>query len=172
MFPDIKSYFWKYCIYFHTSSCEINNPAVNNAEAQQRYKAIKYYEADNKLLQRVNTGICQSQGMAFEEKNGFLALILPQASRKWAVQPSILQRLIFDVDFMNKCSVLVPAGALFCSQGSDGWALQPFQLYLWTISGCRTLWTIKFILCACRYMLRREKKKDGHDTWLTYIRDL
>lgn len=41
---------------------------MNNAEAQQRYKAIQYYKADNKPLQRVSIGIFQSQGMAFEEK--------------------------------------------------------------------------------------------------------
>lgn len=107
MFPDKKSCFWKYWLYFHTSSCEINNPAVNNAEAQQRYKAIKYYEADNKPLQRVNIGICQSQGMTFEEKKRLFGINITSASRTWAVQPSILQRLIFDIDFMYKCSVLV-----------------------------------------------------------------
>ncbi len=71
MFPDIKSCFWKYCIYFHTSSCEINNPVVNNAEAQQRYKAIKYYEADNKPLQRVNIGICMEVFLRLKDLHAY-----------------------------------------------------------------------------------------------------
>ncbi len=144
---------------------------MNNAKAQQRYKAIQYYKADNKPLQQVNIGIFRSQGMAFEEKKRHFGINITSASRKWAVQPSILQRLIFDIDFMYKCSVLVPAGALFCSQGSDGWTVQPFQLYLWTISVCCTLWTIS-VYSAYADICAEEKKKDGHDTWLTYRRDL
>lgn len=46
-------------------SCLISNAEVNNAEAQQTYKAVKSCYADNKALQQV---ICHSQEMAFKEK--------------------------------------------------------------------------------------------------------
>ncbi len=117
-----------------------------------------YHTHANLLGVKIPPYICQSQGMAFEEKNRLFGINITSASRKWAVQHSILQRLIFDVDFMYKCSVLVPSGALFCSQGSDGWALQPFQLYLWTIYFAHA------DICS------GEKKKMGmtHD-WRTYV---
>lgn len=133
---------------------------MNNAEAQQRYKAIKYYKADNKPLQRVNIGIFQSQGMAFEEKKrGFLALILPQRAENELYSPVFCKgsssTLILCINAVCWCIVLF-TGFRWLNGTNFPTILVNYICMLHFMNH-------KCILCVCRYMLRR-KKKDGHDT--------